>query len=110
VFECSQGQAESLLASGCRGPKSVIVGCVLEDGLRRLCGHDQIKLTDQPNVELMNAELARQGAYSKLVQKRITASARIRNDAAHGNCDKFTEADVEEMVRYVRSFLEAHIS
>jgi hypothetical protein len=39
----------------------------------------------------MNAALAKAGKYNKLMQKRITALADIRNSAAHGNFNQFTQ-------------------
>jgi hypothetical protein len=48
--------------------------------------------------------LAKSGAYSKLVQKEITAKADIRNNADHGHFDKFTKTDVEEMIKWIRRF------
>jgi hypothetical protein len=42
--------------------------------------------------------------YSKLVQKRITALADIRNNADHGHFDKFSSDDVEDMVKWLRRF------
>ncbi len=58
----------------------------------------------------MNADLAKQGVYNKLTQKRITALADIRNKAAHGEWDKFTKSDVEDMLRDVRQFMETHFA
>lgn len=54
----------------------------------------------------MNADLVKQGVYSKLVQKRITVLADIRNKAAHGQWDELRHADTDEMIRQVRAFME----
>jgi hypothetical protein len=43
--------------------------------------------------------------YDKLVQKRITALADVRNNADHGHHTKFKQEDVEDMVNWVRRFL-----
>jgi hypothetical protein len=58
----------------------------------------------------MNADLAKDGVYTKLVQKQITAWANIRNSAAHGNPDEFTEQDVINMITDVRQFLANHLT
>ena len=55
----------------------------------------------------MNADLAKAGVYNKLTQKRITAIADIRNNAAHGNWDQFDRADVKDMIDWVANFVEA---
>ena len=69
-----------------------------------------MSLSVKPNLGSMNAGLAKQGVYDKLTQKRITALADIRNKAAHGECDEFTKADVEGMLRGVRQFMETHFA
>ena len=65
-------------------------------------------MSANPKMDTMNADLAKQGVYNKLMQKRITMLADIRNKAAHGEWDKFTKADVEDMLRGVRQFMETH--
>ena len=61
-------------------------------------------------MDKMNADLAKKGVYNLLVQKRITTLAQIRNDAAHGKPDQFTEADVTSMISDVERFLADHLS
>jgi hypothetical protein len=58
----------------------------------------------------MNADLAKDGEFNLLVQKKITALAQIRNDAAHGNSDNFDERDVSSMIDDVRRFVTEHLS
>ncbi|WP_346659246.1 hypothetical protein [Bradyrhizobium sp. CW7] len=53
----------------------------------------------------MNADLAKAGAYNSIVQKRITAIAAVRNSAAHGHPETFTEADVRDMISFIERFL-----
>jgi HEPN domain-containing protein len=106
LFDDFLEQAEFLLQSGYYQPAAVIAGSVLEDGLRKLCVKHDIKLPDKPKLDWMNAQLAKQGVYNKLTQKTVTAMADIRNSAAHGKWDDFEEEDVEELIKYVRSFME----
>jgi hypothetical protein len=108
VFDDFLEQSEHLLDSGYYQPAAVVIGSVLEDGLRKLCEKHEISLITKPKLDTMNAELAKKGAYSKLTQKRITMLADIRNKAAHGEWDKFTKADVGEMLSSVRQFMETH--
>ena len=42
----------------------------------------------------MNADLAKAGVYDKLIQKRVTMLADIRNKAAHGDTVGFNDDDV----------------
>jgi hypothetical protein len=97
-------QADVLLAAGYYVPAASLAGAVLEDTLRRLCGKHNIPLPDTTKIDRLNADLARASAYDKLVQKRITALADVRNNADHGHFDKFTRADVEDMLKWVRRF------
>jgi hypothetical protein len=91
VFDNFLEQAEHLLGAGYFQPAAVIVGSVLEDGLRKLCQRKGISITAKPKLDQMNADLAKQGVYNQLVQKRITMLADIRNKAAHGNWSEFSK-------------------
>lgn len=110
VFVDFLEQAEYLLNAGYFGPSAVIAGSVLEDGLRKLCDRQGIVLPDKPKLDTMNAELAKSGLYSTLIQKRVTALADIRNKAAHGKWNDFAKEDVNQMLSQVRSFMEEYFS
>lgn len=97
-------QAETLLEAGYHVPAASLTGAVLEDTLRKLCEKHSIAVPATPKIDRLNAELARAEVYDKLVQKRITALADIRNNADHGHFDKFEKADVEDMVKWTRGF------
>ena len=101
-------QAAELHSASYNGPAALVAGCVLEDCLRRLCVKHELALPARPKLDTMNADLAKAGVYNKLTQKRITAIADIRNNAAHGNCDQFDRADVKDMIDWVANFVEAH--
>jgi hypothetical protein len=102
VFDSELEQAGELLASGYKTPAAVIAGIVLETSLRQMCQDNGLPTG---KLDKMNADLAKAGVYSKLVQKQITALADIRNNAAHGHDDQFIEGDVTNMIRDVRSLL-----
>lgn len=97
-------QAETLLSAGYHVPAASLVGAVLEDTLRKLCYKNNIQIPASTKIDSLNAELYKAGVYDKLIQKRITALADIRNSADHGHLEKFTKSDVEDMVKWVRSF------
>ncbi|MBZ0166629.1 MAG: HEPN domain-containing protein [Candidatus Omnitrophica bacterium] len=103
-------QAEHLLKSGYYQPAAVIIGCVLEDGLRKLCHKNVISIPEKPKLDSMNIELAKAGIYSKLTQKKITVLADLRNKSAHGQWDQFKLNDVEEMILSVRRIMEEFFS
>jgi hypothetical protein len=106
LFDDFLEQAEHLFSKGYHQAAAVIAGCVLEDGLRKLCGRYGVPLSSRPKLDSMNAELVKAGAFSKLVQKRITALSDLRNKAAHGEWGDFSQDDVKEMIVSVRRLLE----
>ncbi|MCT7969733.1 DUF4145 domain-containing protein [Laspinema sp. D1] len=115
------GQAEQLLTEGQKGaydhvPAAVLAGAVLEKGLRALC------LKQEPPLSVVNANnnkplmmnglidvLKSAGAFNELKAKQLRAWADIRNDAAHGNFDKFQKDDVETMIKAINHFLADYL-
>ncbi len=106
VFDSELEQAIELLRAGYKSPAAVVAGTVLETALRELCNQ-----TGLPHGKLdkMNADLTKAGIYNKLYQKRFTALADIRNSAAHGKPEEFTERDVEDMIRDIERFLAEYL-
>jgi len=106
VFDSELEQAGELLKSGYKGAAAVIAGVVLETALRDLCVQRELGIG---KLDKMNADLAKAGTYSVLVQKQITAFADIRNNAAHGNFEKFNNDDVASMISGVGRILTEHL-
>lgn len=97
-------QAEQLLVASYYVPAASLAGAVLEDTLRKLCDKHGIPVPASTKIDRLNADLAKSNVYDKLIQKRITALADIRNNADHGHFDKFRKEDVEDMIRWIRRF------
>jgi hypothetical protein len=110
VFDNFLEQGQALLSAGYFAPAAVVIGAVLEDGLRKLCDKSAISLSDRPKLDSMNALLAKAGIYNSLTQKNVTALADIRNSAAHGKWDAFGGSDVADMCRWTRDFMQKHFS
>jgi hypothetical protein len=106
VFDSELEQASELLSSGYCTAAAVIAGVVLETALRDLCDRNGIP---HGKLDKMNADLAKASAYNMLNQKRITALADIRNNAAHGKTSQFTDQDVDNMIKDVRRFLSDYL-
>jgi Domain of unknown function (DUF4145) len=106
VFESELEQATELLSSGYRLPAAVVAGIVLETTLRELCTQHNIP---HGKLDKMNADLVKANVYGANMAKRITALAAIRNSAAHGKPDEFTEGDVKSMIDDVERFLSQHL-
>lgn len=97
-------QAKQLLREGYYVPAASLAGAVLEDSLRKLCAAKDITVPHVTKIDALNSELARAQIYDKLVQKRITALADIRNNADHGHFDKFNKEDVEDFINWLGRF------
>lgn len=106
VFDSELEQAEELLSNGYSTAAAVIAGVVLETSLRELCDKEGIS---HGKLDKMNADLAKVSVYNKLVHKKITWLAGIRNSAAHGKPNEFTEQDVTTMIRDVSQFLADYL-
>ena len=106
VFDSELEQANELFSSGYSTAAAVIAGVVLETALRELCDRNEIS---HGKIDKMNADLVKAGVYNKLNQKRITTLADIRNSAAHGKPNEFTDQDVSDMIRDVNQFLSNHL-
>uniref|UniRef100_B8HQV7 DUF4145 domain-containing protein n=1 Tax=Cyanothece sp. (strain PCC 7425 / ATCC 29141) TaxID=395961 RepID=B8HQV7_CYAP4 len=107
VFDSELEQANELLKSGYCTAAAVIAGVVLETALRELCDREGIC---HGKLDKMNADLAKASVYTKHMQKTITALADIRNSAAHGKINEFSEQDVTNMIRDVSQFLANHLT
>jgi hypothetical protein len=106
VFQSEIDQGTELLNKGYKVAAAVIAGTVLETALRELCDRNQIA---HSMIGKMNDDLLKKGAYNRLLHKRILAIAQVRNDAAHGNSDQFTDEDVVRMISDVEHFLANYL-
>lgn len=112
IFSDFLEMASYLLAEGYKDPAAVIIGGVLEEHLRQLCGRNGIDATvhkdgkDIPKTaDRMNAELTGAGIYSKLYQKGVTGWLDLRNKAAHGHYSEYDKTQVEIMEQSVLDFI-----
>ena len=104
--------AEHLLENGYKDAAAVMVGTVLEQHLRRLALVNGVatiikkKDKDVPTkADTINAGLTKAMAYGKTDQKQVTAWLGTRNDAAHGDYDKYDASQVALMSAGVTNFI-----
>jgi len=97
-------QARELLDAGYHVPAVSLAGAVLEDGLRKLCDRHGVPYPEKPGIEKLNVAVAKANHYDKLVQKRITHLADLRNKADHGEFSKVTKEDAKDMIDWLRRF------
>jgi len=113
IFSDFLEMGEYLLNEGYKDAAAVIIGAVLEDGLRKLSkkhGIATANASGQPlTIDPLNSALAGADAYSKLVQKQITTWAHIRNKASHGEYSEYTKDQVQMMLMFVQGFFADHL-
>jgi hypothetical protein len=106
LFGSELEQAQALLDAGYISAAAVIAGVVLETALRGLCDKAGIP---HGKADKMNADLAKNGTYNCLKQKRVVALLAVRNSAAHGKTGEFTKNDVESMIPDVGGFVADYL-
>jgi hypothetical protein len=104
--------AEYLLDEGYKDPAAVIVGGVLEERLRQLCAKNVIDTTyvkggktSPRKAAALNDDLAKAAVYGKLDHKQVTAWLNLRNDAAHGDYNKYNQEQVRLMLQGITEWL-----
>jgi len=112
LFSDFLDMAEHLHISGYKDPAAVMVGSVLEEHLRQLCIKHSIDITEERDgkdvskkADRLNSELVKANVYTKLDQKQITAWLDLRNNAAHGKYDQYTDDQVSQFLSGVVSFM-----
>jgi hypothetical protein len=113
VFSDYLEMAEHLLKEGYKDPAAVLIGSTLEVHLRELCTTYEIEVNTTNSkgksipkkADLMNADLAKSEVYSSAYQKQIIAWLGIRNSAAHGKYDEYTNEEVSLMLQGIRQFI-----
>ncbi len=110
VFDDFLEMAEHLLANGYKDPAASLIGAVLEDGLRRICGNNNIAVKSDDNISSLNRKLAdKKDVYNRLKQREIEVWNKLRDYADHGHFDQYKQDDVTDMLKGVRSFLSEYL-
>ena len=109
IFEDFLEMAEHLVEQGYKDPSAMLVGAVLEDGLRKIAKNSDITLKSKEDVGSLNQKIAGAQIYNRLIQKKVHVWNEIRNKADHAEFDKYTLDDVKEMLKGVRDFLGEYL-
>ena len=98
---------------------AVLTGAVLEKSLRTLCDQQNppiltFKTTTKGKSEPLTLnplidELKKAAVFNELKAKQLRFWADSRNAAAHGEFDKFSRSDVEQMIEGVKNFLATYM-
>lgn len=114
VFSNFLEMGEHLLAEGYKDAAAVVIGSVLEDGLRKLSETANLPLQSDSGkplaMDALNTQLSKADVYSKLVQKQITSWAHVRNKAAHGEYSEYNKEQVQMMLLFTQSFSGDHLA
>ena len=110
--------ADYLLKEGYKDAAAVMIGGVLEEHLRKLCLRNKISIewknkkgkTQPKKASTMNDDLKKEMVYSKLEQKQVATWLDLRNNAAHGNYDKYDKKDVDLFLQGARNFLSKFLA
>ena len=105
VFSDFLEMAGHLLDNDYKDPSASLVGAVLEDGLRRICGNNNLTVKSDDNISSLNKKLADKSVYNRLKQREIEVWNKLRDYADHGHFDQYETDDVKDMLKGVRSFL-----
>jgi hypothetical protein len=87
----------------------MLIGAVLEDGLRRIAEEKDVEVTSRDALASLSHRLEAAGLYNRLKQTQLQVWIRIRNDAAHGHFDEYALADVQQMHLGVSQFLAEYL-
>jgi hypothetical protein len=110
VFSDFLEKAEHLLDNGYKDPAASLIGAVLEDGLRRICGTNNLIVKNDDNISSLNKKIADNDIYNRLQQKEIETWNKIRDYADHGHFSEYDIDKVKNMLSGVRSFLVSQLS
>jgi len=109
VFYDFLDMAKHLLDNDYKDPAASLIGAVLEDGLRRICGNNSLPVKSDDNISSLNRKLADKDVYNRLNQREIEVWNKLRDYADHGHFDQYKPDDVKDMLKGVRSFLSEYL-
>ena len=113
IFSDILEMADHLLQEGYKDPGAIAAGIAFEahlKGLSKTHGIDLEFLDAKGNpvskkTSVLNVELCKSSVYNKLDEKSITAWLDLRNNAAHGHFNLYTNEQVKVMYSGVADFI-----
>jgi hypothetical protein len=109
IFSDFLDQATHLIDLGYKDAAAVLIGAVLEDGLRKLCDSHGIAIPAKATIAPLSELLYKQDVYGLMVHKEILAKSDLRNNAAHGMFDQYGIDDVKAFLEFVGRFLAEYL-
>ena len=108
VFSDFLEMSEHLVSSGYKDAAAVMAGSTLEAHLKQIATKFSVPIESSgrpKKLDVINSDLVKSGAYTKLDQKNVTAWLGIRNQAAHGNYTEYDKQQVNLLLSSVRDFI-----
>lgn len=112
IFSDFIEMAQHLHSQGYKDPAAVIAGSVLEEHLRQLAIRNDVETEVETaegmrpkKADRLNTDLAKAEVYSKLDQKAVTMWLDLRNKAAHGKYNEYSNDQVANMIQSVVEFM-----
>jgi hypothetical protein len=112
VFADFLDMASELQTKRYKDAAAVIAGSSLEEHLRKLAEKhkvDTVKSDGQPKkATVLNDNLVKAEAYTRLEARQVDAWQAIRNAAAHGEYEEYDHQQVAALISGVRDFMVKH--
>jgi hypothetical protein len=108
VFADYLEMADHLLSNGYKDAAAVVSGSTLEAHLKQMASKHGVAIEQNgkpKKADLINSDLVKASAYSKLEQKNVTAWLGLRNSAAHGNYSDYESEQVALMNQGIKDFI-----
>ena len=109
VFTDLLEMAEYLLEQGYKDPAASLAGAVLEIELRNLCSRKGIDVKKADDISCLNGKLKDKDVYSQVQRSSIEAWKKIRDAAAHGKHEEYTENQVKDFLSGLRRFIGEYL-
>jgi hypothetical protein len=97
-------EAENYIHAGRHQGAAMLAGDALELTLRKLCAANSVYVSAKTTIDVMNSDLVRKGVYNDDVEQRLSAAARLADNATCGLWSECSKNDVERMLAEVRAF------
>ena len=109
VFTDFLDMAEHLLKNGYQDPAALLIGAILENGLRKIATKKNIPVKNGDDISSLNTKLSDSETYNRLTQQQIQMWKKIRDSAAHGKFEEYKKEDVQTMMQGVKRFLAENL-
>ena len=113
IFTDYLDMAQHLLDEGYKDAAAVIAGSTLESHLRQLCAANGIDTKTTKNgrktpkkASVMNDDLKKKGVYSAYDHKMVIGQLDLRNNAAHGKYNQYTDDQVLRLIDWLKDFID----